>query len=68
MLTGKDRHMGAMTISIADTIRTTSLSESTIYRLIREGQLDSIKIGKRRLVKIASLQRLIGDDAGSEAR
>ena len=59
--------MGAMTISIADTIRATSLSESTIYRMIREGELESIKIG-RRLVKMASLQRLISEPSLSEAK
>lgn len=60
--------MGAMTISIADTIRATSLSESTIYRMIREGELESIKIGRRRLVKMASLQRLISEPSLSEAK
>lgn len=67
MVKEKDRLMSAMTLSIADTIRATSLSANTIYRLINKGELATVKVGARRLVKVSSLRRIIGDDAVDSA-
>lgn len=53
--------MEAVTCSIKEVIRTTSLSQSTIYRMIDRGELETVKLGGRRLVKIASLKRLLGE-------
>ena len=60
--------MGTMTVSVADAIRATSLSQATIYRMISAGQIDTVKIGGRRLVKVASLKKLVGDDVAPEAQ
>lgn len=37
-------------VSIVEATRLTGLSRSTIYELLREGRLKSIKIGRRRLI------------------
>ncbi len=66
MVKQKDHHMTPMTVSIAETIRATSLSQATIYRMIGRGEIETVKVGGRRLVKMASLRQLIGD--GAEAQ
>jgi excisionase family DNA binding protein len=47
-----------LTLSIKDTAKLLGLGRSTIYRLIGEGQLQSVKIGRRTLIKAASINRL----------
>lgn len=46
------------TLSIKDASRLLGLGRSTIYRLIGEGQLDTVKIGNRTLIKTASIRNL----------
>ena len=46
------------TLSIKDTARLLGLGRSTIYKLIGEGQLDTVKIGNRTLIKTASIRNL----------
>lgn len=50
--------MDALTISVADARDALGLGTTKLYQLINEGQLDTVKIGRRRLVKVASLRRL----------
>lgn len=45
--------------SVADACRMSSLGKTYIYTLIREGRLESRKIGKRTLIPAASLHRLL---------
>jgi excisionase family DNA binding protein len=52
--------MQPITISIAEAGRTLNLGRTSIYLLIDEGRLDTVKIGRRRLVKVDSLLRLVG--------
>jgi excisionase family DNA binding protein len=47
-----------VTRSIKDTAQLLGLGRSTIYRLIGEGQLETVKIGNRTLVKAASIRAL----------
>lgn len=53
--------MEAITCSIKEAVRFTSLSQSTVYRMIERGEIETVKLGGRRLVKIASLKRALGD-------
>jgi excisionase family DNA binding protein len=48
-------------VSIPETCRITGLGRSTIYQMISDGTLPSIKIGKRRLVRTSTARRLIAD-------
>jgi excisionase family DNA binding protein len=51
--------MEAITTSINDAAKALNLGRTSIYALIREGRLDTVKLGRRTLVKIASVRKLI---------
>ena len=51
--------MEIITASINDTAKALGLGRTSIYALIREGRLESIKLGRRTLVKVASIRRLL---------
>ena len=40
-----------------------SLGRTKMFELIRKGELQTIKIGRRRLVPLSALHRLLGEDA-----
>jgi excisionase family DNA binding protein len=50
-----------LALSVKDAARLLGLGRSTIYRLIGEGELQTIKLGNRTLIKMASLRSLIDD-------
>lgn len=54
----KDAKQLAVTVKTARKI--TGLGNTTLYRLIKERKLETVSIGRRRLVKYASLQALVG--------
>ena len=45
--------------SIKEAISASGLPRSTLYELMAAGKLDSVKIGKRRLIRVASLEQLL---------
>lgn len=49
----------AITASINDTAKALSLGRTSIYALIREGRLETIKLGRRTLIKVESIRKLI---------
>lgn len=49
---------GAM--SVSEAVRYTGLSRSTLYRLMKDGTLESVKIRRRRLIRRDALNALIG--------
>lgn len=51
-----------LTLSIKEAGRLLGLGRSTIYRLIGDQELDTIKIGNRTLIKAASIRRLVEQD------
>ncbi|WP_417618123.1 helix-turn-helix domain-containing protein [Parasphingorhabdus sp.] len=52
-------------VSIAVSCQLLSLGRTTIYRLISQGQLETVKIGRRTLVKMESIKFLISEGAPS---
>ena len=46
--------------SIKDAVQVSSIGRTTLYGLIASGKIETMKIGKRRLVKAASLANFIG--------
>ena len=51
--------MDPVTISITGAAKALGLGRTTIYALISEGRLETIKLGRRHLIKTASIRRLI---------
>lgn len=51
--------MEPIAASINDTAKALSLGRTSIYALIREGRLETVKMGRRTLVRIDSIRRLI---------
>lgn len=51
--------MQSFTISISQTALALSLGRTSIYALINEGRLETLKVGRRRLVKTESLRHFV---------
>lgn len=49
--------------SINETARALSLGRTSIYALISDGRLETLKLGRRTLVKAESIRRLIEGQA-----
>lgn len=54
-----------ITTTLIDFSRLTGLGRSTIYALLKERRLDSIKIGKRRLIVLDSYRSLMETQRGA---
>lgn len=48
-----------ITATIKEACEMSGLSRSKLYLLMGEGKLDTITVGRRRLVKVASLRALL---------
>jgi excisionase family DNA binding protein len=53
--------MQAILASIPDAQRALGIGRSTAYRLIDAGKLETVKIGRRTLVRVSSIQALAGE-------
>jgi excisionase family DNA binding protein len=51
--------MEQLLVSIPDAANALSVGRTTIYELMRSGQLDTRKMGRRRLITAESLRRLV---------
>jgi excisionase family DNA binding protein len=47
--------------SIAEAQRALGIGRSTAYRLIQNGSLETVKIGRRTLITMASIRALAGE-------
>ena len=54
----KDTAMDPLLISVQEAARTLSVGRTSIYQLIKSGELETMKLGRRRLITIQSLRRL----------
>lgn len=55
--------MERLAYSINEAARILSLGRTSIYALIKEGRLETVKLGRRTLVKAVSIRALIGEGA-----
>ena len=53
--------MDRLLASIAETGSMLSIGRTTIYHLIGENKLEAVKIGRRTLIRVASIRRLAGE-------
>lgn len=51
--------MDILSASINDTAKALGLGRTSIYSLIKAGRLEAFKVGRRTLVKVESVQRLL---------
>lgn len=47
-------------ITIPDAMHRLSVSRATIYKLLSEGELKSVKIGRSRRIPLESIESLVG--------
>jgi excisionase family DNA binding protein len=59
--------MEPVTISVNGAAATLGLGRTAIYALINEGRLETVKIGRRTLVKTSSIRRLVGEPVSAAA-
>jgi hypothetical protein len=50
-----------LTCSVDDATEVSGLSRSMIYNKMKSGEIEWMKIGARRLIKVPSLRRLLGE-------
>jgi len=51
--------MQPIVTSINEAAKALNLGRTSIYALIRQGRLEAVKMGRRTLVKVESIRRLI---------
>ena len=51
--------MEPLAVSINDTAKALGLGRTSIYELIKDGRLDAFKLGRRTLVRVESIRRLV---------
>ena len=51
--------MDCISVTVKEAVRLTGIPRTTIYELIRDGALESFKVGRRRLITVESLQRFV---------
>jgi|HubBroStandDraft_5_1064220.scaffolds.fasta_scaffold784417_1 excisionase family DNA binding protein len=49
-------------LSIEEAAKACGLSRATLYRLLNDGKLTTVKVGARRLVPIAAIDALLNGD------
>lgn len=52
--------MEPLTVSVKDAGRLLSIGKNHTYNLINAGKLDVVKLGRRTLVVVSSIERLVG--------
>ena len=52
-----------LTVTIREACRATGIGKTTLYKLIDNGQIRRVKIGKRTLVRFDDLQKLVTPEA-----
>jgi len=55
--------MEPITCSVDEAAKAIGIGRVTLYSYIRSGKIESVRLGGRRLVKIDSIKRLIGEAA-----
>jgi excisionase family DNA binding protein len=54
-----------LSFGMGEAARIVGISQATLYRLVKQGELSTVKVGSRTLVTRAELERLLNRDAAS---
>ena len=55
-----------LAISVAECGEALGLGRTKIYELINSGELESLRVGRRRLIKLASVNALLSPDPSAQ--
>lgn len=55
--------MDIIATSVNDAAKALGIGRTSIYRLIREGRLETVKLGRRTLIRTESIRRIVKPDA-----
>lgn len=61
-IVANEKSLDRLAYSVTEVTEITGLGRTTIYRLINEQRLQSVKVGRRRLIKADDLSSLLGTD------
>lgn len=53
--------MEVLAISISDAAQSLGLGRTSIYAMINDGRLEAFKLGRRRLVTVESVRKLVAE-------
>jgi len=56
-----------LTVTVPEALRATGIGRTTLYKLIRSGQLHRVKVGKRALIRFDDLQKLVATGREGDA-
>jgi excisionase family DNA binding protein len=59
----RTENLEPLAYSVADAIRVSSIGRTRLYQLIKEGRLETRKLGRRTLIPAESLRALIDGEA-----
>lgn len=59
--------MQKITVSVGEATGLLSIGKTTLFALMREGQLQRIKVGRKTLVTVQSIQDFIAEQLRGEA-
>lgn len=63
---GVNRFAPRMALGVAETAALLGVSRTTVHALLRSGRLRSVKIGARRLIPVAEVERLLEQGTAEE--
>lgn len=55
-------------VPVNEACRIGGIGRTLVYQLIGDGALESVTIGRRRLIRVASLERLLASDSAAGGR
>lgn len=53
--------MDVLAISVNEAARVLGVGRTSLYGMIRDGRIETVKLGRRTLIKTASIRRLVED-------